>query len=117
MTQLKESINKVQKFKNMARFIKRYRVLAQLSQVEFAKHLGIGEVQYISNIERGMCGLPPKQINNVANALGVVPSLIIDIMLADHEDFLRSIVASTVNDKTKTSAVGKLDISDAQVIA
>jgi len=99
-------MNPKQKFKRMAAFIKSYRLGMGLSQVAFAKAVGLGDVQYVSNIERGMCGLPSKQIHNVSKALGVPHAIIIDIMVLDHAEYLAGIVAnSIVLDRTTTEPV------------
>lgn len=41
-----------------------------LTQTEFAKKLGM-HVQYISNIERGKCLIPPAKVKKASRILGI----------------------------------------------
>lgn len=72
---------------------------AGLSQVKFAISLGLGDVQYLSNIERGMCGLPVRKIYQVARALGINYKEIIGIMIADQEEYLHFLASNAELDK------------------
>ncbi len=43
---------------NQATILKRFRKTYGLTQLEIAEHLGLKNLQYISNMERGKCGIP-----------------------------------------------------------
>jgi transcriptional regulator with XRE-family HTH domain len=42
-----------------------------LSQLDISKKLGLGSAQYISNIERGLCGLDAKHFKKVGKLLNL----------------------------------------------
>lgn len=99
------------KFKRMAAFIKAERAKSGLGQIPFAKHIGLGDVTYISNIERGICGIPAKHIGDVSNSLKLDPAYIIAIMMADHQDYIYGMVASAQSKKWFTPVNLALDTS------
>jgi len=63
------------RFSKTASLVLKRRISLGLTQVELAKKVGT-HIQFISNIERGICGVPKTRAKNFARALGV-PSLII----------------------------------------
>lgn len=58
-------------FKTIGNYTKEKRVAAGLSQVAVAKKLGYGSAQFISNVERGLCGYPLKNLKKLEKVLGV----------------------------------------------
>lgn len=57
-------------------FIKMTRVELNLSQKELALKIGMTGPQFLSNIERGTCLLPPPLIKKMAKYLKIHPSLL-----------------------------------------
>ncbi len=62
---------------------KKYRQLADLSQREVARRLGYESAQIISNFERGLCGLPPKNLFEYGRICGIPESVILGISLSE----------------------------------
>lgn len=71
------------KYRSMANFIRARRKIAGVSQQDISKALGFGSSQFISNMERGLCTLPPKYFKPVAKILKVSPTLFIKVYLND----------------------------------
>ncbi|RTL05210.1 XRE family transcriptional regulator [Candidatus Dependentiae bacterium] len=70
------------KFKNQAKLIKSVRLKAGLSQSQMAKLLGYKSGQFISNMERGICGLPPeshKKIRGLVSKQALLSAVIQDV--------------------------------------
>lgn len=75
----------MKKFNEISKLIKNARRNAKLSQEDIAYLLGYkGLGQYISNIERGKCSLPKKDITRLAIILKINPDEIIQAMIEDY---------------------------------
>ena len=75
------------KFKEVAEALKRLRQAKGVSQYQLAMKISTKPrpfSQMISNIERGLCSIPEKQILAFADALSVDASLLIEAMCVDH---------------------------------
>jgi transcriptional regulator with XRE-family HTH domain len=70
------------KYKNTARFLKQAREVAGISQADIAERLGL-EAQSISNIERGLTGVPRKYVFKVCEILKIKNTDLVDVMLLD----------------------------------
>ena len=84
-------------FKTIARLVKSRRIEVSLSQKELSERLNLGKAghQFISNVERGMCGIPAKNINDASIALRYPKEKIIEAMVMDEAIYLTK--ASEVN--------------------
>ncbi len=72
-------------FKNISRVIKvSRRAKPGLSQGKLATALGYKDAQFISNVERGVCGLPIKKLIRAAELLSIDTIVITDAMIADY---------------------------------
>lgn len=78
-------------FNNIAKTIKVARDNAELSQNEFSHAMGYKNGQFTSNIERGLCSLPLKKINDVAEILDIDASEIKQAMINDYIETLSMI--------------------------
>ena len=76
-------------FNNIARVIKENRYKAGITQSNMAIALGLKNGQFISNIERGRCSLPAKNINKAAKLLKINRKLIVDAMVEDFKESLK----------------------------
>lgn len=75
---------------NLGKLIYDLRIKNNLSQGQLAKLLGYKTGQYISNIERGTCGLPPHKIKLAAAILKVDSKVIRCAIIQDFNEYLRS---------------------------
>lgn len=71
-------------FNNIATLIRVERRAVGLSQVALSHALGYKNGQLVSNIERGLCSLPLKNIRKAAKVLCMDPEKIKDAMVADY---------------------------------
>lgn len=88
----------VRSFKHIGRFVKNGRMKhPQLySQNQLSKLLGYKNGQFISNVERGLCGIPLKGIQKLIEVLGLDRTELKNAMLRDYEDTIDSFLnAST----------------------
>jgi hypothetical protein len=53
-----------------------------------ARQLGYKNEQFISNVERGKCNLPPSKIKQFSQLTGVKTQIIVDTMIADFRESL-----------------------------
>lgn len=56
-----------------------------MSQPQMAKHLGYNSGQFISNVERGLCSLPPSKVPKMAHLSGVPIEEFKNALLKDFE--------------------------------
>lgn len=71
------------KFKNMASYLKEKRLNAQYSQEQLADHIGFKNGQFVSNIERGLCTIPPKHFTKTAQILKIERQELVEAYLLD----------------------------------
>lgn len=77
------------KFPAQANVLRSLRNADGLTQVEVAAKLkGIEGPQFISNIERGICGIPPKYMKPLARLFKVSTSEFIEASIDDHRENL-----------------------------
>lgn len=74
-------------FKNIAKLIKEKRVNhpKRYSQNELSILLGYKNGQFFSNVERGLCNVPLKNLKDIANALDITPVELKEAILSDYE--------------------------------
>jgi transcriptional regulator with XRE-family HTH domain len=70
-------------FKNIAALSRTYRNRTPYSQGDVARQMGYRNDQFMSNVERGLCNLPPKHIPKFCRILNVPTSVVVDAMVAD----------------------------------
>lgn len=83
------------KFKRIAEVVSTARQNKGISQEELAKVIGYKNGQFISNIERGLCSIPAERVMDLCVALGVEPTVMVDVMVADYTRNLLIIVTKT----------------------
>lgn len=71
------------RFDNIARVAKRHRHQKDISQADLSRALGYKNGQFISNVERGLCSIPLKQLKKFCEITGATPAEVKDAMLAD----------------------------------
>ena len=76
------------KFENIAKVVRKCRKEAKLSQEKLSKSLGYKNGQFISNLERGKCGLPANKINITSELLNIDSMRIVDALVLDHAKYL-----------------------------
>lgn len=69
-------------------FLKQKRLAAGVSQKTLSDALGFSSGQTISNIERGLCGVPLSQVKKICKILGVSKSEIKQILISDYKEKL-----------------------------
>lgn len=79
---------KIAYFAGIAKLMKESREKTPWSQTELAALLKMKNGQFISNIERGLCGLPSKHAPQVCQILKIDPEVMIETMLSDYKKSL-----------------------------
>jgi len=85
-------------FDNIAKTIKSARSKAMLSQGQLATLTGYTRAQYISNLERGLCGVPYNKIMAFSGALNIMPYEIREAMLADVRESINAHIKTPLTD-------------------
>ena len=97
----------IRSFKHIGKFVKDGRVKhPQLySQNQLSKLLGYKNGQFISNVERGLCGIPLKGVQKLIEVLNLDSRDLKNAMLRDYEETIDSFlnVTTTVSHKQKNS--------------
>lgn len=55
-----------------------------ITQRELSEKLGYSSPQYISNFERGICGLSPKKFKTVSKMLGIPAKQLVEISAQEY---------------------------------
>lgn len=76
-------------FDQMAKLIKKKRAEKKLSQGQLSFKLGYKNGQFISNVERGLCGIPAKKASTLCKILGIDKPSYIAVAGADYIEGLR----------------------------
>lgn len=90
------------KFILISKFVREKRTKKNLSQELVSHSLGYKNAQMISNVERGLAGLPAHSIRKLAELLEIPSYTIIETMVEDYRRFLQDQVTEP-NMKYKTS--------------
>lgn len=77
----------------MAGFFKEARIKAGLTQKEVAYALGYSSAQFVSNWERGKCGVPLETLTKLIAVLNLKRSEVIDLILENEQKSLRRSLA------------------------
>lgn len=77
-------------FTNIAELLKRKRVAhpKNYSQAELSHLLGYKNGQFISNVERGLCGIPLKNVLELTRILDISKEELRDAIVKDYEETL-----------------------------
>jgi transcriptional regulator with XRE-family HTH domain len=75
-------------YRKLGRFLKERRLRAGLRQVDVARKIHCHN-QFISNIERGVCGAPLKILKSMMKIYSVNLEEIIKLIIAEQEVFLK----------------------------
>lgn len=67
--------------KKLAEALKQAREKAELSQGEVAKALGYSSPQFVSNMERGLCSIPPRKAAAFCKLTGMKPAKLRELMI------------------------------------
>lgn len=70
-------------FENQATIIRTYRAKAEISQEDLAIELRYNNGQMVSNIERGLCGLPLKHIKKTCEVMSIEHEKMKEAILSD----------------------------------
>jgi transcriptional regulator with XRE-family HTH domain len=65
------------------KLLKTSREKKKLTQVGLSKLLGFDNPQFVSNIERGLAGVPPKHFKKLAQILDIRPERFINAYIQD----------------------------------
>ncbi|MBT6326579.1 MAG: helix-turn-helix transcriptional regulator [Bdellovibrionales bacterium] len=92
----------MRKFTNIAKLIKTSRQSHpnSYSQSELSKMLGYKNGQFISNVERALCNIPLKMLNQISEILEIPRSELRDAILNDHKDTLENYLKASTDDST-----------------
>ncbi len=77
------------KFKIVGRFVYSRRERVGLSQMALAKAIGCTTAQSVSNIERGLAGIPRGKIREIAKALKVSTESVLAVMAKQQKESLK----------------------------
>lgn len=83
----------MKRFHNVAKLMRLRRIELGLSQSQAAKLIGFVRGQFVSNVERALCSVPPRKIESTARVLQVDPSEIINAILEDERIFMHQILS------------------------
>ena len=78
----------MRKFKNIARVVFEAREHRRYSQQDLAQELGYKNGQFISNVERGKCGIPAEKLFLLSKILGTSPVMYAEALLSDYREYL-----------------------------
>ena len=79
-------------FKNIAKLIREKRLKKKLTQGQLGAMLGYPSAQFVSNIERGLCGYPAKKVGKLVKLLDVLPEEIKAAMIKDYSGKLDGVM-------------------------
>jgi transcriptional regulator with XRE-family HTH domain len=79
----------MRRFENIAILVRKKRYELGVGQTELAKMAGFKNGQFISNLERGLCGIPPKKIARFSIILDLQVDELIEKIILDERNFLK----------------------------
>lgn len=81
-------------FKYLGKAVKTARLEQGMSQLDLSKALGYKNGQFISNCERGICGVPDKKLLTLSELLNRDPIYFIKAVLIDRLNYINEITES-----------------------
>ena len=102
-------MNTQRSFKEIGKFIrfKRLNHAEKYSQSQLSKKLGYKNGQFISNVERGLCGIPLKGIKSLVQILEIDPSELKQVMIRDYEKTLDNFLEEGANSELQHQLLKK----------
>ena len=80
------------KYQILGHFLHKKRMSAGLTQTEAAKRLGYKNGQFISNIERGLCGPPDDILNKICELYNIDSDMLVTECLKAEKTHLYSLL-------------------------
>lgn len=78
-------------FKTIGNYTKEKRLEAGLSQASIARKLGYGSAQFISNVERGLCNYPAKNLKKLEKLIKIDLSYTHQLMVEAYDEELSKV--------------------------
>jgi transcriptional regulator with XRE-family HTH domain len=78
------------KFILISKFVREKRTKKNISQEALSQSLGYKNAQMISNVERGLAGIPPHCIKKLSELLEVPSYTVIETMVEDYRRYLET---------------------------
>ncbi len=78
----------MQRFVKEGQLVRKYREDNGITQMEAAKHLGYSTPQFISNIERGLAGIPAKEAPQLCDFLGLPYEKWVNVRVKSYREYL-----------------------------
>jgi transcriptional regulator with XRE-family HTH domain len=79
-------VKEMAKFNNIAKLSLEARIKSGLSQVEVAKAVGYRNGQFVSNVERGICSIPTKNLKKYCSTVKLNVNDAITAILNDYQE-------------------------------
>jgi transcriptional regulator with XRE-family HTH domain len=111
------------KYKSMGDTLKAFREKTGMAQGELAKKLGYASPQFVSNWERGICGIPFKKAPVFCKMTGMKVSSMKELLLENERERIERVFAVKTKGKEKKKftavpvAKGQTDASKQTVCA
>lgn len=74
----------------MGKYLKEKRLTKGLSQHQVAAKLGYGSSQFVSNVERGMCGFPLVKLRKLVDIYDLDAEFLANMIVEDHAKEVRT---------------------------
>lgn len=74
----------------MAQLIKTARLRKGIPQMELGEKLGYSNGQFISNVERGLCILPFRQLKEVCRLLDIKPETMVKALVQEYKSEVKA---------------------------
>lgn len=99
-------------FSNVAVLVAKKRNAVGYSQTEVTSMLGYKNGQFISNVERALCGIPDKCVRKLCEELNIDLDEYLKALLADRKETLMSIVGEEPLEFRKHKCDGPAETPD-----
>lgn len=77
-------------FSKIGKYLKEKRIAKGLSQHQVAAKLGYGSSQFVSNVERGMCGFPLVKLRKLVDIYELDAEFLANMIVDDHARHVRT---------------------------
>lgn len=74
----------MREFKHIAQTVRVARLNKGISQSELSRALGYKNGQFISNVERGRCSIPPSKLNLLCKAVDIEFRIVLSSLMSDY---------------------------------
>jgi len=86
---------------NLGAYLKKKRLEAGLTQLEVADDLGYSSPQFISNIERGLCSPPLRNLKTMIKLYNISVNEVMELILKEQENILKAALSGSSKKKAK----------------